>query len=707
MRCRVDEGFAEPTIAAGGLRKAFIHPTKLKPYLPVLGTIDTIFPSRLFSMRSLTLALLLTSCSIAADSPPDLIEQQFKRLDKNGDGKLSAEELKANPLIARLLENSDTDGDKLLALDEVRLSLSSRLLGKDPKPGTKLEPVRQAPKIVKPGEHGVGRQSPDIAFKDINSKAGKLSDFKDKKALVVAFTSTSCPLSKKFAPTLARLEKSYTEKGVAFVFVNPVETDSTEDIQAAIKSHGLTGPYVHDKDGAFATAIGAGVTTDTFLLDPTRTVIYRGALNDQYGQGFSHNEPKQSYVSLAIDSLLAGQSPLIASTDAPGCALDLKKNSTPVALTYHKEIIRIVQMHCVECHRKDGVAPFSLETFKDVVAHAGEIKRVVDKGIMPPWFAGDHGKGPSPWINDRSLAKSEKSDLLAWLNGDKAEGNKADAPIAKTFEAGWQISKPDFVVKSDKPVKIKAEGTMPYQNVVVTTDLDEDKWIQAWEVLPSARQVVHHVLVFVTSPRGRNPNDGIGQNDGLSYWAIYVPGNSSLVYPEGFGKRFPKGSTVRFQIHYTPNGTATEDTMMLGLVFAKEKPKHEVRVMPLVNPNFAIPPGADHHEVTATFAMPYNARILGLLPHMHLRGKAFRYEITEPGGKPEVMLDVPRYDFNWQLLYKFAEPRPAPRGTKLKATGWFDNSDKNPANPDATKTVRWGQQTYEEMMLGYVEYYIP
>ena len=629
-------------------------------------------------MRSVAIVLLIAGITFAADPAPDLIEQQFKRLDKNGDGKLTADELKANPIIAKLLENADGDGDKMLTLDEVRLSLSSMLLGKDPKPGSKLEPVRQAPKIIKPGEHGVGRQSSDIAFKDINGKAGKLSDFKEKKALVVAFTSTSCPLSKKFAPALARLEKSYAEKNVAFVYVNPIATDSTEDIQATIKAHGLTGPYVHDKEGAFASAIGAGVTTDAFVLDPARTVIYRGALNDQYGQGFSHDAPKQEYVAIALNSLLAGKLPIIAATDAPGCALDLKKNTTPVSLTYHRDISRLVQLHCVECHRKDGVAPFSLESFKDVVAHAGEIKRVVDRGIMPPWFAGDHGKGPSPWINDRSLAKSEKADLLAWLNGDKAEGNKADAPIAKTFESGWQISKPDFVAKSDKPVKIKAEGTMPYQNVVVTTDLDEEKWIQAWEVLPSARQVVHHVLVFVTGPRGKNPIEGIVQNDGVSYWAIYVPGNSSIVYPEGFGKRFPKGAKVQFQVHYTPNGTATEDTMSLGLVFAKEKPKHEVRVMPLVNPNFVIPAGADNHEVTATFAVPYNARILGLLPHMHLRGKAFRYEITEPGGKSEVLLDVPRYDFNWQLLYKFAEPRQAPRGTKLKATGWFDNSDKTP-----------------------------
>lgn len=659
-------------------------------------------------MRTVAIALVCVSFAVAADPPTDLVEQQFKNLDKNGDGKLSADELKAAPLIARLLDGADTDGDGFLTLDEVRFSLSARILGKDPKPGSKLEPVRVGPKILKPGEYHIGRQVPDVAFKDINGKAGKLSDYKDKKAVVVAFTSTSCPISKKYSPALARLEKSYRDKGVAFIFVNPIESDSLEDIQGAIKTHGFGSPYVHDKDGAFAKQIGAGVTTDAFVLDPARTLIYRGAIDDQYGRGYSHDEPKRTYLTSAIDAVLAGKSPTIAATEAPGCALDLKKTPVATKTTYHRDISRLVQTHCVECHRKDGVAPFSLETQKDVVAHAGEIKRVVDKGIMPPWFAAAPKDGHSTWVNDPSLTKKEKEELIGWLNSDRPEGDKADAPIARVFDPGWQIGKPDAIIKPEKPIKVKAEGTMPYQNVVVESKLDDDKWIRGWEVRPSARQVVHHVLVFVTSPRGaKNPLENFAQNDGLTYWAIYVPGNSSILYPEGLGKRFPKGAKVQFQIHYTPNGTATEDTPELGLLFAKEKPTHEVKVMPLVNPTFAIPPGADNHEVPAKFTLPFNAMILGFLPHMHLRGKAFRYEVTEPGGKSQVLLEVPRYDFNWQLLYKYSEPRPVPRGSTLKAIGWFDNSDKNPANPDPKKTVHWGLQTYEEMMLGYVEYYVP
>jgi len=667
-------------------------------------------------MRALAIALLFASLAVAADPPAgNLIEQQFKKYDKNGDGKLSADEVKdAPPLLQAFLQGADTDGDGLISLAEVQAHIFKTLAGKvDPKADAAKEPVRQAPRALPPAHHGVGRQAPDVAFTDVTGKSGKLSDFKDQKAVVVAFTSTSCPLSKKYAPSLARLEKAYRDRGVTFVFVNPIETDSAEDIANAVKAHGFMGPYIHDKSGSFAKNIGATVTTDAFVLDPTRTVNYRGAVDDQYGQGYAHDAPRHTYLAAAIDAVLAGKAPQVAATEAPGCALDLEKAKAPATtVTYHAQVSRLVQSHCVECHRKDGVAPFSLETYKDVVAHAGQIKKVVEKGTMPPWFAAPPADGkPSVWVNDRSLPKRDRMDVLAWLAGDRSEGDKADAPRPRTFDPGWKIGRPDLVVRPAEPVKVKAEGVMPYQNVFAETNLDEDKWVQALEVRPSAKQVVHHVLVFVIPPK--KPGEGfdlfspVAQNEAQGYYAIYVPGNSNLIYPDGFGKRLPKGSRVRFQIHYTPNGTATEDRTELGLVFAKEKPKHEVRVAGIVNARLSIPPGADNHKETAWLPVPFDAVIIGLLPHMHVRGKAFRYDVTEPGKKSDILLDVPRYDFNWQLLYNYAEPKRIPRGSMLKATAWFDNSDRNPANPDPKKTVKWGPQTFDEMLLGYVEYYIP
>ena len=574
------------------------------------------------------------------------------------------------------------------------------------------DPVRQAPRVLKANEHGVGRLAPDIAFTDTTGKKGKLSEFKDKKAVVVAFTSTSCPVSLKYAPTLARLEKTYRDKGVAFVFVNPVTTDTADDIARAIKTHGFIGPYVHDKDGSVAKALGAKATTDAFVLDPARTVAYHGAVDDQYGLGYQLPAPKVSYLAPALEAVLAGKVPTIAATEAPGCELDLKPAGGGfTGLTYHNQIARLVQAHCVECHRKGGVAPFPLETYKDVVAHAGQIRRVIDNEAMPPWFAARPEHGPSPWLNDRSLTTSEKLEFLIWLKKDKAEGDPADAPRPRTFDPEWQIGKPDAIVRAEKAMKVQAEGVMDYQHVEAATDFGGDKWVQALEVRPSAKQVVHHVLVFVLPPKksGEKVNlfDGVARDERQGYYAIYVPGNSTLVYPDGLGKKFPKGSRVRFQIHYTPNGTATEDRPELGLIFCKEKPRHRVVVAGLANPAMSIPPGADNHPVNALLPVPFDVKLIAFLPHMHLRGKAFRYEVTPKGKSKEVLLDIPRYDFNWQLRYEFTEHRAVPKGSMLWGTGWYDNSSKNPANPDPSKTVKWGKQTFDEMMLGYIEFYIP
>ncbi|MBA4066484.1 MAG: hypothetical protein C0501_22790 [Isosphaera sp.] len=554
------------------------------------------------------------------------------------------------------------------------------------------DPVKTAPKVLKPAEAGVGRLVPDVAFTDLAGKPGKLSDFKANKFTVVAFTNATCPLCKKYAPALARLEKEYAAKGVAFLFVNPTEKTAA--------GHGFTGRYVADVDGKLTAALGATSTTEVIVLDAARTVVYRGAVDDQYGLGYSLDAPKARYLVPALNEFLAGNVPAVVATTAPGCALEADAaKAPPVPLTYHARVERIVQANCVECHRPGGVGPFGLETYDQVVAQKGAIKQVVTGGTMPPWFAAP-GKGKhATFSNDRSLTPDDKKDLLAWLGGDLKKGDPADAPLPRTYEGGWLIGKPDAVFELPKPIAVKAEGTMPYQHVRVDTDYAEDRWVRALEVRPTAREVVHHVLVFA-APRGAR---GIG-SEAMGFFAAYVPGSNGLVYPEGYAKKLPKGSTLTFQIHYTPNGKATTDQTKIGLVFAKDAPRYEVHVTGIANPALRIPAGADNHAVTGRIPVPFDARVLALFPHAHLRGKAARFELTTPDKKTETVLDVPHYDFNWQLQYRFADPVVAPKGSSLTYTTWYDNSDKNPANPDPTKVVRWGQQTTDEMHLGYVEY---
>ncbi|OWK38853.1 redoxin family protein [Fimbriiglobus ruber] len=421
----------------------------------------------------------------------------------------------------------------------------------------------QAPRPVPPQQAGVGRLVPDLSATDVTGKPVKLSEVgKNRKAVVVALTSTSCPISQKYLPALARLEKAYGSKGVAFVYLNPAATDTPETIRKARDSSGVVGPYVHDKDGSLARAIGAESTGDVFVLDAKRTVIYRGAVDDQYGFGYSRDAATHTYLTDALDAVLAGTAVKIRATEAPGCALELgDATGGPItAITYHNRVSRIMQSYCVECHRAGGVGPFPLDTLAEVVAHKAMLRKAVDKGTMPPWHAAAAPKGtPSPWANDRSMTTADKADLFAWLSGGAAAGDPADAPLPRVFPTEWSIGTPDLVVQIPKPIAVKAEGTMPYQNVTVETNVDEDKWVQAVEVRPTARAVVHHVLVFKTQIGDTKQAGTLTRllaaraeaEERRGFFAAYVPGSTFEVFPDGFAKKLPKGSKLRFQIHYT------------------------------------------------------------------------------------------------------------------------------------------------------------
>lgn len=574
-------------------------------------------------------------------------------------------------------------------------------------PAPKADPgpdLKTAPRVRRGADLGVGRLVADVAFTDLAGKAGKLSDYRDKACLVVALTDPGCPLCQKFAPVLARLEKEYAAKGVAFLFVNPLAGDA-----AAIKADAarLGGRYVADP--RLAAAVGATSTTEVVVLDPARTVVYRGAVSDQYGLGYAHDAPRNNYLAAALDTVLAGRAPKPAATTAPGCDI-VPGAAPPTPLDYHARVERIVQQNCVECHRAGGTAPFALETYDQLVARRAVVKRAVTDKVMPPWYAAAPAPGEhTPWLNDRSLTPADRADLLAWLDGDRPKGNPADAPRPRTFETGWLIGKPDAVFELPRAVPVKAEGVMNYVNLSVPTGFTEDKWVVALEVQPTARQVTHHALIFAAMPG--DPSRGEGEG----FFAAYAPGSTALVYPDGYAKKLPKGADLRFQLHYTPNGTATEDRTKVAMRFASGPPKHEARVAALANGKFVIPPGDANHKVVSDakffpprFLQPawyQPARVLAFFPHAHVRGKAARFELPGEAGEPtRLLLDVPRYDFNWQLEYRLAEPVRVPAVTKLVYTAWYDNSAGNPANPDPTAAVRWGPQTFNEMHLGYVEY---
>lgn len=530
---------------------------------------------------------------------------------------------------------------------------------------------KQAPTVVsEPAKVGVGKKYEDPALAAARQ---------DAKILVVAFSAPDCPISKLYAPKLERLTKEYASgKDVRFLVV-----------------------AIDDK--VFLPLLEPARSTEAFVLDADGVLRYRGALDDQYGIGYQRDEATRSYVTDAIEALLAGKQPPIAATEAPGCRVEAPRASAaPSAVTFHKDVEPIFQKRCVDCHRPGEIGPFSLLTYAKAKSNSQQIKTVVSERRMPPWHA-DPKTGE--WKNDRRLSDGEVATIASWVDAGAPEGDSADAPPARVFAEGWQIGTPDAIFKLPAPQQIKAEGTIPYAYVEVKTDLTEDKWVQAMEVRPSARAAVHHVLVFVRYPSKRRMEET--QIDGglhNGFFAIMVPGESAMVFPEGTGKKLPGGARLVFQIHYAATGKPLEDQTAIGLIYAKAPVTREVVTRGIVNTKIKIPAGAPDHEETASYTFDHDAKVLSFLPHTHVRGKAFKYVATHPDGRREVLLDVPEYDFNWQTCYRLKEPLSVKKGTKIKVYVRYDNSANNPANPDPTKEVKFGQQTWQEMLIGYVDF---
>lgn len=644
-----------------------------------------------------------------------MVDAIVKAADKDGDGRITKAEAGDAAWFARV----DQDGDGVIGPQE--LALVRRLLAERagaggrrlPANGAKVTPeevrkVTSGPEILKPGEVGIGRMIGDVKFRTLDGKELSLGSFKDRKGLVIIMTSATCPVSKRYLPSVTKLAAEIKEQGLGLLLVNALGSEKPEDIRAQLAAAGLSAPYAHDTDKRLTAALGARTTTEVFLLDPARTLIYRGALDDQYGVNYNLEAPKHPYLRDAVAALLRGEKPAVQATAAPGCELDLPSTAAakPTTITYHRDVARILQQNCVSCHREDGIGPFALDDIDEVKDRAKAIRRVVSEGTMPPWFAGiDKDAGKNPWANDCSLSAKDRTDLLAWIDSkDRPLGDAADAPAKRRYPAEWSIGKPDLIVQLSKAHDIKAEGFMPYVHDVVQTELKEDRWVSAYEIIPSERDVVHHVIVRVHE-KGSEVSKADEGREG--YWAAYVPGNGAASYPDGFARKLPAGARISFQIHYTPSGKAKKERLKMGLIFAKAPPTYEVRTAPLANPRLSIPPGAARHVETHSQRVPFDMPVMGFMPHMHMRGAAFRYEVTYADGKTETLLDIPRYDFNWQLRYEYKSPKLIPQGSTMKITAVFDNSAGNKANPDPTKHVKWGSQTVDEMMIGYVEYFRP
>jgi hypothetical protein len=374
------------------------------------------------------------------------------------------------------------------------------------------------------------------------------------------------------------------------------------------------------------------------------------------------------------------------------------------AVTFTKDIAPILFNRCVECHRPGEIAPMSWMTYQDVRPWARSIReRVVDRS-MPPWFADPHyGK----FANDPSLSQKEVDTIVSWVAAGAPKGEDKDMPPAPKFVAGWTIGKPDVVFSMTEEHAIPADGTIPYLYFTIPTNFKEDKWIQAMEIRPGNRAVVHHVIAFsqeAGASRGGDPQAGGENQRGRGQLGGITPNKTGIVFSPGTARLIKAGSSIVFQMHYTTMGEATKDRTSIGLIFAKEPPTKMLATGNAANARFVIPPGADNHEVKSSTTFKEDVHLTSFMPHMHFRGKDFTYTAVYPDGRSEILLRVPKYDFNWQLTYVPKEPIALPKGTRLDCVAHFDNSTKNKYNPDPTKEVRWGDQTWEEMMIGWYGY---
>lgn len=392
--------------------------------------------------------------------------------------------------------------------------------------------------------------------------------------------------------------------------------------------------------------------------------------------------------------------------------------------TYSKDVAPLIYKNCASCHRAGEIAPMSLLTYDQVRPWAKSIKDNVSRGVMPPWQSDDpHGT----FSNDRRLTDAEKSVIERWVDAGAPQGDPKDMPAMPKFTEGWEIGKPDAIIAMPKPFAVPATGTIPYQYVMAPTNFTEDKWVQAIEVRPGTRSVVHHILVYERDPVGMKhtreafipvvpempkPNQVAGspESDGRSpgtLIAMTAPGTNAMVFAPGTALKIAAGSTLLFQIHYTANGKTPEtDVSSVGLIFAKEPPRQEVHISAFLNPMFTLPAGAPDTAVPSAIKFTEDAHIMAIIPHTHLRGKSWQYREVYPDGHAEAVLSVPHYDFNWQTFYKFAKPLAMPKGARLEAVAHYDNSPENKSNPDPTKNVHWGDQTWQEMQYTGIVYTI-
>lgn len=552
----------------------------------------------------------------------------------------------------------------------------------------------------------------------------RLNDLRGYNGTVLFFFSTECPISNGYAEVVQSLAERYAKVGVRFLAVDPNSGQSLAEISAYAREYRWSLPVLKDAGGDLARELGVSVCPCVCLFDPRGELRYRGRIDDRYvRRGGPARPPRQSDLVVAIDALLDKKPIPHATTEAIGCPIMTRPMASlgrddASSITYSRQVAAILQSRCQECHRPGGIGPFSLLTYEQAASWAEDLRVMTAEGTMPPWKPTE---GFGAFQHSRRMPQSEIDVLAAWVQGGCLPGRLEEQPPPRVFPDGWKGGTPDLVLEPAEEYSLESNGEDVYRNFVLPTGLKEDMYVRGLEVMPGNRRIVHHVILYLdgngiseTLDR-RDPGPGYSSSVGipgflpsgsLGGWA---PGNSSWGLGEGIARSLPKNARVVMQVHYHKSGKPETDRTRVGLYFAKTTPKR--LAVPLVvlprNWRFGglrIPAGASNHEVRASYIVMSDLEALNCIPHMHLLGRDCRLTATLPDGTLVPLIEIKKWDFNWQETYSFAKPVSLPKGSRIDMVMHFDNSAENPNNPNTPpREVTWGEQTTEEMAIAFFE----
>mgnify|MGYP006077072427 FL=1 len=549
----------------------------------------------------------------------------------------------------------------------------------------------------------VGMRVDDFQLLDHMGVAHRLFYYSDAPAIVVMTQGNGCPIVRNAVPAYRQVRDNYQEQGVKFFLLNSNLQDNKTTIAKEVADFGFDIPVLVDENQLVGESLNVTRTAEVFVIDPkSRKIVYHGPVDDRLTYQNQKAKAEFSYLSDALDAVIAGETVKISQVDAPGCIVNFPERDNKerhTNISYHDTIAPILEERCVECHQVGGIGPWAMTSYDMIKGFSPMIREVIRTDRMPPWHS-DPNIGS--FLHDRSLTSNEIKTLVHWIEAGSPRGEGYD-PLADPRESlpDWPLGVPDLILTVPS-FDVPATGVVDYQRPYVVNPLEEGKWLRASTVKVGSRESVHHVLTGYLKEIPKS-----GQSNEVRWGASvggYAVGAESMIAREGLGTYIPAGGAIGLQMHYTPFGREVTDTTQIGLYFYDKRPPRMLRNSVIMDFSIEIPPEKANHAETAYLEFPKDAELFYAFPHAHYRGQSSTLAIRYPDGREEMILSLPKYDFNWQRAYEFKDPIKVPAGAKLIARYTYDNSTQNAANPDPSKKIVWGDQSFEEMLYTAISY---